>query len=83
MNIYIFFINKNLRELRILCMYFKTVQIMFGTEKLVENNEYVQQGSDSTFDSQQRLYLGVVQKLRRQDEVGRWSKIASFCPRLG
>ena len=27
--------------------------------------------------------LGVVQKLRGQDEVGRWSKNASFCPRLG
>ena len=27
------------------------------------------------------LYLGVVHKLRGQDEVGRWSKNASFCPR--
>ena len=27
--------------------------------------------------------LGVVQKLRGQDEVGKWSKNASFCPRLG
>ena len=27
--------------------------------------------------------MGVVQKLRGQDEVGRWSKNASFCPRLG
>ena len=27
--------------------------------------------------------LGVVQKLRGQDEVGKWSKNTSFCPRLG
>ena len=27
--------------------------------------------------------MGVVQKLHGQDEVGRWSKNASFCPRLG
>ena len=27
--------------------------------------------------------LGVVQKLRGQDEVGRWLKNASFCHRLG
>ena len=27
--------------------------------------------------------LGVIQKLRGQDEVGRWSINASFCPRLG
>ena len=27
--------------------------------------------------------LGVVQKLRGQDEVGRWSKNAYFCPRKG
>ena len=27
--------------------------------------------------------IGVVQKLHGQDEMGRWSKNASFCPRLG
>ena len=32
------FANKNFREFRILCMVFTTVQIMFGTEKLSENN---------------------------------------------
>ena len=32
---------------------------------------------------QKKFRLGVVQKLRGQDEVGRWSKNASFCPRLG
>ena len=26
---------------------------------------------------------GVIQKLHGQDEVDRWSKNASFCPRLG
>ena len=29
------------------------------------------------------LPLGVVQKLRGQDEVGRWSKNANFGPRSG
>ena len=30
-----------------------------------------------------RNVLGVVQKLRGQDELGRWSKNAYFCPCLG
>ena len=29
------------------------------------------------------VHIGVVQKLRGQDEVDRGSKNASFCPRLG
>ena len=29
------------------------------------------------------LITGVVQKLCGQDEVGRWSKNASFCPHVG
>ena len=30
-----------------------------------------------------RNVLGVIQKLRGQDELGRWSKNAYFCPCLG
>ena len=35
------------------------------------------------FNFSKKLSYGVIQKLRVQDEVGRWSRNASFCPHLG